>query len=221
INAWSCWDQHWRPRSAPQGMAHVPAIHAWVDIYFCGQEPDWGTSLHGVTAASGAYLPKVPQGAGGNGSTSCSRFGWWEAAEVAASQGKRLLHEWEFNQAAFGVTEAQSLTGSDQLLITGFEPGYTSRYGLMQATGNRWTWGADHGQRDMGATAAAWGWRTNTLGRGSIYTETTTSDIRVLLGGNRSHGAHSGSRCASWSPYPWSSGWNIGLRAASDHVQPV
>ena len=223
INAYSCWDLHWRPRSAAGGMALVPEINAWVDIYMCGLEPDGGTSRHGVTVASGAasYLPKIPRSRGGDGTATYPRLGWWEAAEIAASQQKRLLSEYEFNQAAYGVTEAQSLTGTDQLMLSTRQAGYTSRYGLEQMTGHRWTWGADHGQRDMGVSASALAWQAQTAGRGSVYTETATSDVRVLLGGYRGAGSNSGSRCALWSSYPWLSNWSFGLRAASDHLHLV
>lgn len=218
INAWSCWDLNWRPRSNPKGMALVPEISAWVDIYLCSTDPDAGTSRHNVTAASGAYLPKIPLSRGGNGSASYTRLGWWEAAEIAASQRKRLLHEWEFNQAAYGVTEETSMSTAPQQLTTAFTPSFVSKYGLQQAAGCHWVWGADHGQRDMGAAASAWGWQAQTAGRGSLYIETATSDVRVLLGGARGGGSISGSRCTYWVNSPWSSFWSIGLRAASDHL---
>jgi len=57
--------------------------------------------------------------------------------------------------------------------------------------------------------------------RGQVYTAGTYGLSRVLLGGARTYGANSGSRCSFWNFYPWFSNWNVGLRAACDHVQLV
>lgn len=223
INKYSIWDLGWKPAcSDPRGMAYVPELRIWVDIYLTNTTSELlGTSRHNSTAASGAALPLKPLARGGNGVNTYPRLGWWEAAEIAATAGKRLLTEREFNNAAVGVTENSSLETANNPLTTNFEPRYTSIYGLHQMTGCHWIWGEDHGTRDVGAAASAWDWRdvTATPARGKIFIETAYSDVRVLLGGNRTYGGSSGSRAAAWNHYPWVSAWNIGLRAASDHLQ--
>ena len=225
INKYSIWDLHWRPAcSDPRGMVYVPELRIWVDIYFTNTTHELGTSRHGSNVASGTVLPLKPLSRGGNGVDTYPRLGWWEAAEMAAIAGKRLLTEREFNNVAIGVTENVSLGGAAETIPTSqFEPRFTSVHGAHQVTGCQWTWGEDHGQREMGATASAWGYRavTGTPLRGQIYTETSISDVRVILGGNRSYGSISGSRAANWSNYPWNSNWPVGVRCACDHLQLV
>lgn len=227
INKYSVWDLRFRPACTdPRGMVYVPELRIWVDIYFTNTTYELGTSRHGSNVASGTVLPLKPLSRGGNGVATYPRFGWWEASEVAAVAGKRLLTEREFNNSAIGVTENISLGGASETIPTSqFEPRFTSIYGLHQVTGCHWTWGEDHGQREMNAssTTSTWGYRAVTGAplRGQIYTETGISDVRVILGGNRTSGGYSGSRAASWGNYPWTSYWSIGLRAASDHLHLV
>jgi hypothetical protein len=225
INKYSIWDLHWRPAcSDPRGMVYVPELHIWVDIYFTNTTHGLGTSRHGSNVASGTVLPLKPLSRGGNGVATYPQLGWWEASEMAAVAGKRLLTEREFNNVAIGVTENISLGGASETIpISQFEPRFTSVHGVHQVTGCHWTWGEDHGQREMGATASAWAYRavTGTPLRGQIYTETSASDVRVILGGSRNGSSLSGSRAANWNNYPWNSGWNIGVRCACDHLQLV
>jgi hypothetical protein len=225
VNKYSIWDLHWRPSCTdPRGMAYVPELRIWVDIYFTNTAHELGTSKHGSNVASGTVLPLKPLSRGGNGVAAYPRLGWWEASEIAAVAGKRLLTEREFNNAALGVTENVSLGGASETIpLSQFEPRFTSINGLHQITGCHWTWGEDHGQREMGATASAWAYRavTGTPLRGQIYTETSASDVRVILGGSRNSGSLSGSRAARWSYYPWYSDWSIGVRCACDHLQLV
>lgn len=225
VNKYSIWDLHFRPSANdPRGMAYIPELRIWVDIYFTNTTHELGTSRHGSNVASGIVLPLKPLSRGGNGVTTYPRLGWWESSEIAAVAGKRLLTEREFNNVAIGVTENVSLGGaSETILLSQFEPRFTSVQGLHQITGCHWTWGEDHGQRDLGAAASAWAHRavTGTPLRGQIYTETSTSDARIILGGSRTTGGSSGSRAAYWNVNPWNSAWSLGLRAASDHLQLV
>ena len=227
VNKYSIWDLHWRPACPdPHGMAYIPELRIWVDIYFTNTTHDLGTSRHGSNVASGSILPLKPLSRGGNGVTTYPRFGWWEAAEIAAVAGKRLLTEREFNNAALGVTENVSLGGASETIpLSQFEPRFTSIHGLHQLTGCHWTWGEDHGQREMNASSntSTWAYRavTGTPLRGQVYTETSISDVRVILGGARASGSRSGARAANWSYYPWNSIWYIGVRCACDHLQLV
>ena len=225
INKYSLWDLHWRPACPdPRGMAYIPELRIWADIYFTNTTHELGTSRHGSNVASGTVLPLKPLSRGGNGVVAYPRFGWWEACEIAAVAGKRLLTNREFDNATIGVTENTSLGGASETIpLSQFEPRFTSIHGLHQVTGCHWTWGEDHGQREMGATASAWSYRnvTGTPLRGQIYTETSISDVRVILGGARPNGSLSGSRAALWSYSPWLSAWSIGVRCACDHLQLV
>ena len=224
INKYSIWDLHFRPRADdPRGMVYIKAINKWVDIYFTNTSSDvLGTSRHGSNIASGTVLPLIPLSEGGNGAAAYTRFSWYEACAIAAAAGKYLMTENDFSRAALGTTENASLGGASKTPSTAqFEPRFTSIYGLHQATGVMYTWGAEHGTRDVGATADSWGWRNVTGGYGQIYTNTATSEVRQLLGGNLTLGGFSGSRAAPWNSSPWDSYWTIGLRAASDHLQLV
>jgi hypothetical protein len=213
INEWSLWDLNYRPKCPdPRGMVRTVG-GTWVDIYFCSTDVDVnGTSRYNTNVASGSVLPKKPQAFGGNGVATYTNLTWWEACELAASAGKRLLWEYEFNDAAFGVTEAVSLGGAlGTIPATNREPRFTSKYGIEQASGHIYTWGQDSGQ-----SGETYSWQANTGGRGSSF---TTPHRRVLLGGSIDLGSNAGSRCSAWSNAPWVSGWLIGLRAACDHLQ--
>lgn len=213
INAWSIWDLRYRPAcNDPRGMVCVGG-RVWVDIYFCS--PDVavnGTSRANTPVASGTVLPKIPAAFGGNGVSAYSNLNWWVANELARSVGKRPILEHEFVEAAYGVTEAQSLGGAAETIpVTTRQQGFTSKYGIEQATGHIRTWGMDSGQ-----VGEAFAWQNVTGGRGSTY---TTGHTRVTLGGNRDFGSNSGSRCSFWDNSPWNSLWHIGLRAACDHLE--
>ena len=213
INAWSIWDLNYRPNCPnPRGMARTVG-GTWVDIYFCSTDVGAnGTSRYNTNVASGTVFPKVPAAFGGNGVTNYGNLTWWTANELVRSVGKRLPWEAEFVDAAFGVTEAVSLGGAGETIpATAREPRFTSKYGIEQATGHMWVWGLDSGQ-----AGETYSWQGVTGGRGVVY---TTGHKRVLLGGIRLNGSDSGSRCSNWSYSPWGSNWNIGLRAACDHLQ--
>ena len=143
---------------------------------------------------------------GGNGTLNYTTLTWYEAAEIAASQGKRLITQPEFNAAAFGVTENQSLGGASSTIpATVRQPGYTSKWGLEQASGHHWTWGnVSHG---VGGSGYVFG-----PARGQSY----GTPYAALFGGARNGAGSSGSRCSNWLNSAWLSGWNIGLRAACD-----
>jgi hypothetical protein len=125
------------------------------------------------------------------------------------------------------VTENQSIDATASTYpTTQRNAGYTSKYGIEQASGHHWTWGQDSSAYQDVAGAPSYKTVTGNTGaagseRGSIYTFGTYGLVRVLLGGARTNGAGSGSRCSDWGGYPWGSGWGIGLRAACDHLQSV
>lgn len=218
INTWSIWDLRWRPAAPnPRGMALVGG-QTWVDIYFCGTNHIAnGTSRNNTDIASGTVLPRKPLAFGGNGTSTYSTLNWWEATEIARAHEKRLMWQQEFIDAAFGVTEAQSIGGAAATYPnTGRSAGYTSRYGIEQASGHHWTWGQDSSYRHDGA--AWWAWQAVTGGRGSMNLYTPVANVRAIFGGARGVAAVSGSRCSSWGVSPWDSGWDLGVRAACDHL---
>lgn len=212
VNKFSLWDLKFRPAcSNPAGMVLVNG-RTWVDIYLCNTDTAAnGTSKAGTNIASGTVLPKIPAAFGGNGTATYATPMWWEFNEIARANQKRLLWEHEFVDAAFGVTENQSIDATASTYpTTQRNVGYTSKYGIEQASGHHYIWG-----QDSAGSATAW---VANGGRGQSY---NNSQVRVLLGGTRSFGANSGSRCSNWSLVPSSVGWNLGLRAACDHLQSV
>jgi len=213
ILEFSIWDLTYRPSCPdPRGMACINDAF-WIDLYLAGATSYAGSTFSavpsskiGLTIADGSSAPLVPAQYGGNGSTTYGSFTWYEASEMAASFGKRLPFYAEFAAAAFGAPEAGS---------RGTDPGTViweraSKFGLAQATGVMWQWGADTNGNGSGGS-----WTASTEGRGSVY---STEARAVVLGGFWSAGANSGSRAASWGDTPWSSGNYLGARFAAGHL---
>lgn len=229
INKYSLWDLKFRPVAAdPRGMALVGG-KTWVDIYLCSTDTAAnGTSKAGSNIASGTVLPKIPAAFGGNGATTYPSLNWWVANELARANQKRLMWEHEFVEAAYGVTENQSIDATASTYpTTQRNAGYTSKYGIEQASGHHWTWGQDSNFYSEAASPAG-SWKqvdgnTGAAGseRGQVYTFGTYGLVRALFGGARTNGASSGSRASIWNSYPWNSNWSFGLRAACDHMTLV
>lgn len=211
INEFSIWDIKFRPACPdPRGMALV-ANAFWCDIYLLGVNHHTdGTSRYNVTIADGSSPPKVPALFGGNGSTAYGSLTWWEAAEVMASHGKQLLSYAEFAAATFGTKEAQA--GGTDPVSTILRADYTSKWGIMLATGNMWVWG-----RDFGGPYGSAAYAANTGGRGSTY---NLSNV-AILGGHWDGGADAGSRASPWNNPPSSSYDSIGARGRCDHLNHV
>lgn len=210
INEFSIWDLTHRSKGEQHGFAFDPQRKVWVAIYFCS--PDHitnGLSRYNTPAASGTVLPKIPLEYGGDGVMTYGRLSAYEALEILASHGCRLMTQEEFASGALGVTEGQSLGGAASTIpATKREPGYTSRIGLEQATGHIWTIGGPL----TSVGGSAW---TAGPNRGNFYGGAGLP----LFGGSRADAANSGSRASSWSVVFWHSRWDFGLRAACDHYQ--
>ena len=207
INAWSLWDLKFRPACAnPRGMALVCGS-LWVDLYLLGvnHHAD-GTSKAGAAIACYAAPPKVHPLFGGDGIVTYGSLTWFEANEILAAHGKALLSPAEFAAAAWGVTEAISLTAG--ATTTGRANGFTSRYGLEQATGIFETWG---GALLDGALASV---STSVDDRGSIQFQF----YGVVLGGGASAGWTAGSRhmTAADAQNPQIS---VAVRGRANHLQ--
>jgi hypothetical protein len=209
INEYSFWDLKFRPACAdPRGMTLVGGGY-WMDIYLTGVDAITnGSSKYNVTMADGSSPPKVPTMFGGNGSITYGSYTWFEAQELAAAFGKRTPTQLEFMAATYGTTEASSV-GSDQG-STVLNAAYTSKWGVIQATGVLWVWA-----NDRGGAYNTGGWNANTEGRGSEYNAPNAS----LLGGDWGPGSHSGSRCSAWLYAASVSSNLVGSRFACDHLQ--
>lgn len=210
INAYSFWDLKFRPDCPdPRGMTLV-AGGFWTDIYLTNTDPGTnGTSKYNVTIADGSSPPKIPTAFGGNGSSAYGSLTWFEANEVARGYGKRTLTQAEFMAAAYGTTEGSSI-GTDQG-STILNAAYTSKWGLIQATGVMWVWGQERG----GAYNTTGAWQSDTGGRGQSY----GAPNAALFGGNWVSGANAGSRSSGWGDAASASDGSIGLRCACDHLQ--
>lgn len=208
INAYSLWDLKFRPACPdPRGMTLV-ADSFWTDIYLLGVDHlTNGTSKYNVTIADGSSPPKIPTKFGGNGSTAYSTMNWWEANEVLQAHGKRSPSYDEFAALAYGTTEATS--GGTDPVSTILRNAYTSKWGVMLATGNLWVWGAE-----FGGGAAAASWTANTGGRGYTF----QMENAVLFGGFWDDTVGAGSRATYWSVSPTSSTSSFGARGVCDHL---
>ena len=188
INRHSVWDINFRPACPdPRGMALVegPAGPFWGDIYLTAKDHlTNGTSQFGAVIADGDDPPQNP--AGGY----FRRFDYETALAVMKHHGKGLMSVTEFFAAAIGVTEKSARNGDPEK--TGLDAARTSRWGLMQATGNMWAWGHD-GDPDEP--------------RPSVF------------GGSWIHGSNAGSRYAGLGLWPGRSNENLGARGRSDHLQ--
>ena len=216
INAYSFWDLKFRPACPdPRGMTLV-ADSFWADIYLLGVDHlTNGTSKYNVSIADGSAPPKIPTKFGGTGSNAYSTLNWWEANEVLQSWGKRSPTYDEFAALAYGTTEATSSGGSD-VPTTGVSGTgatiawnkFTSRWGVIQATGCMWIWGGEFGGGAAGAS-----WAANTGGRGYTY----QMENAVSFGGSWVT-TFSGSRCSGWANSPSYSYYSIGARGVCDHL---
>jgi hypothetical protein len=208
INEYSLWDLQFRPSANdPRGMTLV-AGSFWSDIYLTGV--DWytnGTSKYNVAYADGSSPAKIPAAYGGNGSSAYANYDWWNASEVCIAVGKRLPNYREYSALAYGTTEASSV-GSEQN-STVLNAAYTSKWGVIQASGVLWTWGNEFGGPYAGAS-----WVATPLSRGSAYNLSNA----VLFGGAWYYGSDSGSRCSFWNDSPSGSYSPIGSRAVCDHL---
>ena len=188
INPYSIWDRNFRPAcDDPRGMTRVEQEGGkafWCDIYLTAAEHSLGTSRFGATIADGDDLPQKA------GDKEFDSFNYEAAKAVLAHHGKSLLNVYEFFAAAHGVTE-KSATARDPK-TTQLDAPRTSRWGVMQATGNMWTWGTD-GDPD--------------------------SPRASFFGGSWYSGGNAGSRCALLVCWPDYSDDNVGARGRSDHLQ--
>ncbi|MFJ0702295.1 hypothetical protein WLU55_04880 [Bordetella bronchiseptica] len=217
INEYSLWDIKFRPAALdPRGMTLVAGAF-WADIYLLGvNHLTDGTSKYNVTIADGSAPPKKSTKFGGDGSAAYSDGAWYNFAEVMTHHGKRLPNYNEFQALAFGTTEATSSGGTD-VPTTGVNGTgatsawniFTSKWGVVQASGCLWTWG-----NEFGGVNGASEYTANTGGRGSVYAQPAAA----LFGGHWGSTSYSGSRAAAWYYGPSYSAAGIGARGVCDHL---
>src|SRR5690554_2376819 len=210
INPNSIWDLGYRPTANPRGMTQCPTGD-WVDIYL--MDVDYGIngySRGGVTIADGESPPKIPAIYGGNGTATYGSLTWFEAVDLAAAAGKRLLTYAMFTAAAYGVVERQAV-GTDPV-TTKYQAGHRSACGMEQATGCLYQWGEDINGTSATGTVS---WQDITGGRGDIYTHSIRA---VRLGANWNSASHSGSRASGWNIAPSDPGSGVSARASCGHM---
>lgn len=185
INPCSIWDVGFRPICTdPRGMALIesPRLAApfWCDIYLMGvQHRVEGTSRIGIQIADGDDPPEGQ-----------SKLDYAAAKAAMAEHGKGLLSIEEYFIAAYGVTEATS--ADDDPESTGLDAARTSKFGIMQASGNLWVWGHDG--------------------------DVEGPNRACVFGGYWGRGDWAGSRRARVGYWPvYSVGW-VGARGRSDHL---
>lgn len=182
INPFSLWDLDFRFAGPdPRGMALIDmpdGSRFWADIYLLGVDhSEQGTSRFDVEIADGDSL---------------DRLNFHDAVSIMAAHGKRLLTYDEFRIAALGVTEESSAV--KRLKKTSLDPARTSRFGLIQATGNRWVWATD-GDPDKPRPS--------------------------ILGGSWFSGGYAGSRYANLGSWPGGSDEILSARGGGDHLNPA
>ena len=219
INAFSFWDLKWRPAAAdPRGMTLV-AGRFWSDIYLLNRDPQTnGTSRNNLAIADGetggTTTPIIPTAFGGNGTNRYPIMSWWNTSECLGAFGKRLPTYGEFSQLAYGVTEDTS-RGTDAVNTglntnnAGTDQRFTSRWGVIQASGVMWVWG-----HDFGGGAAAASWADTNGDRGQVFQQPNAA----LFGGSWAIGSLSGSRSSDWSLAPSLSSHAVGGRGVCDHL---
>lgn len=235
---WSFWDMNFRPACDPRGMTRVGNSGVWVDIYFQGNSSNLdGVSRNNDPILTGGNPPLVPADYGGNGTTKFSTMNWWEANEHLRQWGKRLPSYEEMVLAGFGVNEGDGR--GNHPVKTGLatanngssasDPNFTSKWGLIQATGVIWIWTSTLSDWQGTATTNAHGWEAYdvTGGRGKIIMQNNADLTALLYGGSSvyttvgsptgvTHVA--GSRTTETIEKLWDNSVNIAIRGACDHM---
>jgi len=222
INEYSFWDLKFKPTAAdPRGMTLVANMF-WADIYMLGRNPQVdGTSRNNKLIADGetggTTTAIVPTAFGGNGSTRYPIQSWFNTSECLMAFGKRLPKFREFATLAYGSTS--NISRGNDPVTTGLgttnsgssnaDQKFTSKWGVIQASGVMWAWGDEFG----GGTAAS-AWADTNGGRGQLYQQ----ENAVILSGNWGEGVNAGSRAAAWDVAPSASVNSFGGRGVCDHL---
>lgn len=236
ILEWSMWDLNLRPACPdPRGMTRIANAGVWMDIYFQGNSSNSdGVSRNNDPILTGSNPPLVPASFGGNGATKFTTMTWWEANEHIRQWGKRLPTYAEMCLAAFGTNESAG-RGSHPVK-TGLntantspssDANFTSKFGLIQATGCMWVWTADLSDWEGTATTNSYGWEAYNVtgGRGKAILQNNADLTSLLFGASSVYqlntspqgpAAVAGSRAVETIEKLWDSSENIAIRGACD-----
>ena len=198
----SVWDLKWQPRNLnPAGMVYSAAANIWVDIY--------------LMSGTGSSTLSV------NGGTISDTRNWMDFVDDAGAVGKRLLRDREFQLIAAGCNEGTNITGSANPITTG---GHTdsagrrmlSNIGCEDVAGVLWQWLDE--QSFQYVSTASFGWVDQTGGKGQLYLQGATADVKLFAGGAWYDGVHCGSRGRDAEACRWLTTTTFGGRAG---VEPL
>lgn len=226
---WSLWDAAFRPACPnPRGMTKVGNAPIWVDIYFLGDSSNVdGVSRNNDTILTGTNPPVRASDYGGNGIAKYGNLNWWTANEFVAQWGKRLPSYKEMVLAAFGAQEGKGR--GNHPVKTGLETAnaalrwpdsrFTSKFGLIQATGVIWIWTGDFSDWEGAPATGAYGWDPYNVaeGRGQLILQNSDDLTALLFGGKWNYEEINGTRTTETIEKLWDNSANIGIRGACDH----
>lgn len=213
INAHTFWDLTFRANKWTNRGLTFDGIN-WIDIYLADEEyavRGWSKSggwIAGGSISNGRKFPVIPEMFGGNGVATYGKLTPFVAWDMLNAAGMEPINYKQFSHAMYGVEEGLPAAGIETVIgkIEHY-PRLTSRYGVEQATGVQWIWGADLGGSSSGS------WQNIADGRGQVYSGVIVS----LYGANRDDSAgRPGSRVSAWHHGLASSHWNIGVRGLRD-----
>lgn len=223
INAHTFWDLTWRANKHTNRGLTFDGIN-WIDIYLADEHyaaRGWSKSggwIAGGTIANGRKFPIIPTMLGGNGSATYGKLTPYVAWDMLNAAGMEPISYKNFTHAMYGVEEGLASAAIET--VTGkieHYPRLTSRFGIEQATGVQYIWGADLASRTDRPNAFAW--REITDGRGQVYSLDDYTIVNALLGANRDSAAGPpGSRASRWRDGFASSYWSFGVRGLRDHL---
>ena len=215
INEYSFWDLKFRPSAEdPRGLTLVNNAF-WAGIYLMSANTTVAP-LHkyNVDPARDGNAPQKPYSNPAS-PTAYTDANWWNITECLEYYGLRPPTYSEFQLLALGTTEATSLGGAGPGFTGNLTSGggtkerFTSHWGVFDASGVLWVWGAEF----SGESAAA-SWNANTQGRGSTLQMAFVARFGGVWGGTSS----SGSRSSVWNIPPSTSGASTGGRGVCDHL---
>lgn len=228
----SIWDLKDMPRSVlREGMVKLSLTpwdgvpNRWCDIYLASGTGTTCTSVHGATIKD--------------------TVDWNTFVEYGRLQRKRLLKDWEFQAFAVGSNEETNIAGSADPGIVTFPVDTAGRsmishYGVIGMCGDMWQWLDEQSYRFDGATnhthqvtvsgdpqtvttgnpsgdvAPAWTYKDLPTGVGSIYTQGTYGNVKLLAGGGWDSGSFCGSRSRGANFSRWVAASNVGGRFVAE-----
>ena len=201
----SVWDLKWQPKNlTPAGMVYSSAANIWADIY--------------LMSGTGSSTLSV------NGGTISDTRTWMDFVDDCGAVGKRLLRDREFQLIAAGCNEGTNITGSADPTTTGGHSDTAGRrmlsnIGCEDCAGVMWQWLDEQSyQYVSGNTSGTFGWVNQTGGKGQLYIQGATADVKLVAGGSWDSGAYCGSRCRDAIVSRWYAASSVGCRSVSEPI---